>query len=419
MQMLYNIGIRIYGVLIYLYSPFYRKAAQWIAGRAHLYQDTERITRSWNGSGGGVMWFHCASLGEFEQGRPIMEAMKSEHPAWKLVVTFFSPSGYLIRKEYPVADLVTYLPLDTPGNVHRWVELIRPTIVFFIKYEYWFNMMLELEHRKVPFFFAAATFRQNMIFFRWYGRWFLNRLQAATWIFVQQESSERFLMQNGLRRVSVSGDTRFDRVAATAARAEHVPAVQHFCGRARIIMAGSSWTEEEEILIPFIREKEQDPDVKFIIAPHDVRPARIRDIQERMRIPTVCYSELAGHSNPVEKVLIIDAIGLLARLYRYAYLALIGGAFGAGLHNILEAVAFGVPVLFGPRHHRFWEAEALIREGGAWCIKTDSDFREQASLLLMDHQRHRTASRICTSFIDRNKGATRHILSKTAELISL
>jgi 3-deoxy-D-manno-octulosonic-acid transferase len=364
-----------------------------------------------SGKEGEWIWFHCASLGEFEMGRPIMEALLERHPQTNLIVSFFSPSGYRIRKNYSKAAAVVYLPLDTPAYAAAWVDIVKPKMAFFIKYEYWFNFLIALRGRNIPVVFASAVFREEQLFFQWYGSWFRRQLENINWFFVQNEESGRIIGSLGFDNVTVAGDTRFDRVSATAEAAAEFPLVKKFCGKKPVIMGGSTWPEDEEKIIPFIHERGKD--LKFILATHDVSEARVKSLEASLGVPSLRYTRLTEENAESAGVLIIDTIGVLSALYRYACLAFIGGAYGSGLHNILEAVVFGVPVFFGPKHEKFWEAKALMLEGGAFEVRTPADFREKALALLTSREKMDDAIASCIRFIEENRGATRIIVEGT------
>jgi len=417
MHTVYHIAVVVYGLFLCVASLFSRKARAWTSGRRDLLIRLSGEVSAWQGSSRKVIWFHCASLGEYEMGRPVMEAIRKHYPECRLVVSFFSPSGYLHRKNDPLADLVTYLPLDTPRAASRWMDTVNPVAVFFIKYEYWFNFFREMERRNVPHFMISAVFRKEMLFFKSYGGWFRERLARVSTIFVQQPEDEQLLRSAGFTRVVVAGDTRFDRVTETVLRAEPVTTMERFCLGYKVVIAGSSWPEDERILLPSVRELMDDPSVRFVFAPHDISRNRIDAVRTVLGVSSLTLSvlELDGDSGG-EKVLIIDRIGLLSRIYRYARVAFIGGAFGQGLHNILEAVAFGVPVLFGPKHQKFWEARALIDAGGAWSVDGESACRDRLVTLLHDDRLHAAASDICKTFVSRNSGAARKILHELNRL---
>jgi len=330
-------------------------------------------------------------------------------------VSFFSPSGYVIRRHYKYADAVVYLPLDTPANAKFWIETVKPKIAFFIKYEYWFNFLMELKSHHIPVVFVSAVFRPEALFFQWYGSWFRSQLENIQWFYVQDENSGEQIQSLGFENVTISGDTRFDRVTATATSAETFPLVRKFCGDYKIVMGGSTWPEDEAMMIPLIRAGRER--IKFILATHDVSPSRIRSLEGSLEMPSTRYSNLNADNAEQSRILIIDTIGILSQLYQYADIAFIGGAFGSGLHNILEAAVFGVPVFFGPRHGKFWEAAALIEKGGAFEVKHPEEFMDVAVRLLEDTAEYFETSKICADFIVENCGATKIILDGSDALL--
>ena len=414
MHSIYTFSLRLYYLALWISSGFNPKAKAWLQGRRCWKEDLVEKVKALEGA--EVVWFHCASLGEFEQGRPLIEELLQRYPKYKIIVSFFSPSGYAIRSNYKHADAVVYLPLDTVANAKFWVETVRPKAAFFIKYEYWFNFLRELKQRGSPAVFVSAVFRQESLFFQWYAGWFRAQLENIQWFFVQNETSGKLIQSLGFENVTISGDTRFDRVTATAADAGQFPLVKKFCGEARIIMGGSTWPGDEAILIPLIRS---GPDtIKYILVTHDVSEPRIRSLEHSLGMPCFRYSKLDEENAGTERILIIDTIGILSQLYQYAHLAYIGGAFGSGLHNILEAAVFGLPVFFGPKHEKFWEAAALIGKGGAFMVKTADEFSGIALELLSDPARYEQVSAACYGFIKENRGATALIMEGTAPLLN-
>ncbi len=433
MHFLYTFSLRLYYFALWIASWFNPRAQAWISGRRgwkkDLREKIEKIRNERNDvtpvtserserpyAHHEIIWFHCASLGEFEQGRPLIEDLLQRYPQYKIIVSFFSPSGYAIRSKYKYADAVVYLPLDTVANAKFWVDTVRPKAAFFIKYEYWFNFLNELKQRGIPAVFVSAVFRQESLFFQWYAGWFRAQLENIHWFFVQNEPSGKLIQSLGFENVTISGDTRFDRVSATAADAGQFPLVKKFCGDARIIMGGSTWPEDEAVLIPLIRSN--DSTIRYILATHDVSEQRIRSLEHSLGMPSVRYSNLTEENAGSASILLIDTIGILSQLYQYADLAYIGGAFGSGLHNILEAVVFGVPVFFGPRHEKFWEAEALIEKGGAFMVRTADEFSDIALGLLSDKAKYKQVSAACLDFIKENRGATALIMEGTASLLN-
>lgn len=353
---LYSICIIIYAKLVRLVSPFYPKARKWSDGRRGL---IERIGSDM-ANVDNVVWVHVSSLGDFEQGRPIVDYIKENYPSYKILLTFFSPSGYEARKNYPNADYVYYIPVDTRREVRRFLDAVRPKVVIFVKYEFWLNMLVELRKRNIRTFIVSAIFRRNSIFFSPFGRIWRNALRTFEMLFVQDEASKSMLAEIGVTNVVVAGDTRFDRVVAIAETAERIDAIEQFKGDKRLFVAGSTWRADENILLPLINE---NPDVKFVVAPHEMAEYRIDRILREVKGGAVRYSQLAQCDFKNKQVLVLDTVGLLSRVYGSAEWAYVGGGFGAGIHNTLEAAVYGLPVAFGPKYHKFKEACDLIALG--------------------------------------------------------
>lgn len=359
-----------------------------------------------------VVWMHCASLGEFEQGRPLLEATKLQYPGYKIVLTFFSPSGYEIRKNYTGADLVLYLPMDGPNSAREFVEAINPALVLWVKYEYWYYYLLELKKRNIPVLLISGTFRENQPFFKWYGAFWQKMLHNFDQLFVQTKNAAALLAQIDFKQnVTVSGDTRFDRVTAIAAQWEKLAEpIEQFCEGHLVIVAGSTWEEDEEELIHYARAY---PKIRFIFVPHEVSRIRIHDLEKEFP-GALLYSSLINrqlstviHSN----VLIVDTIGILSRLYRYATIAYVGGGFNeSGIHNILEAAVYGKPVIFGPEYEKFAEAVALVDAGGAFSIESALELEALLNRLLNDSEVLRTAGEISRQYVNANNGATQLIM---------
>lgn len=404
---LYNILIFFYVLAIRIASLFNKKAGLWVKGRKNILRKIEEAL-SGNSEKKKIAWFHCASLGEFEQGRSVIEAFREASPGHLIFLTFFSPSGYEIRKNYTGADHVFYLPPDYPGMASKFIKLLSPDIVFFIKYEYWYNYLAVLKRQGIPTYMVSAIFRPSQPFFRGYGSWFRKQLKNLTWFFVQDDDSEKMLREIGIGQVSVSGDTRFDRVSAIALQKNPVAGMDSFCEGSHVLLAGSTWPEDEKILLPFILENKEK--LKLIIAPHEVHKERIAGLMVQLGSGSLKFSEATETNLREARILVIDSIGILAQLYRYAYVSYVGGGFGVGIHSILEPAAFGVPVIFGPNFERFREARELIREGGAVSIKSEEDFRSACTRITgMPGERDR-ASAVCSAYVTAHKGATAHIL---------
>jgi len=380
-------------------------------GRKNIFERiTEALEDEPSGEARKIAWFHCASLGEFEQGRPVIEEFRKRFPDYKIFLTFFSPSGYEVRKKYNYADYIFYLPADTSHNAERFISLVNPRMVFFIKYEYWYNYLRILHQKKIPFYIISAIFRPGQHFFKWYGSWFRNQIKQVKWFFLQDNDSAKLLLQIGINSFSVSGDTRFDRVCAIARQVHSYPLVEKFCGDSQVILAGSSWAEDEEILFPMMNKS--DSSLRFIIAPHEIHPARITSLVSRLKIPALKYSEANNENIHDFRVLIIDCIGILSHLYQYPFIAYIGGGFGAGIHNILEAAAFGVPVVFGPNYQKFREAKELISLGGAFTISDANQFIQITNQLLTDTEMYSGSAEKCQKYVQEHKGATEKIMEK-------
>ncbi len=406
MKILYNISIGLYHLLIICFSPFNKKAKLWLKGRKRIFNDLEKKLNRKN----KLFWFHAASLGEFEQGRPVIETLKRENPGCFVLLTFFSPSGYEIRKNYEGADIVMYLPFDYPWNVKKFLNIVKPDAAIFIKYEFWYNYISAIHNRNIPLILISAIFRKEQIFFKWYGGWFRKALSYYRYIFVQNNESKDLLKLIGLSDVIVSGDTRFDRVSEIKNDKTKNKLVACFKNGKTILIGGSTWDKDENLIIRFINES--DNDIKYIIAPHEISGSHISEIIKKLRVDYIKYSEADGQNLNDYKVLIIDNIGLLSSLYRYAEISYIGGGFGAGLHNILEPATFGLPVIFGSNYSKFAEAKDLVEKGGAFTVNNFDEFEKIVSTFLSNKTKYNMASIICSNFVNENVGATNIILSK-------
>ena len=407
MSLLYNLGILFYGFLIRVAALFNEKAKLFVAGR----KNWKKKLGSAIDKNASYIWVHCASLGEFEQGRPVLEEIKKQFPKYKIVLTFFSPSGYEIRKNYESADIVVYLPMDTKNNAQEFIRLVSPQKVFFVKYEFWYNYITELKRQQIPLYIISAIFRENQQFFKstpW-GKWYRKMLHSFEHIFIQNDTSARLLEQAGIKHYTVSGDTRFDRVAEIARGAKKFEIVEKFRGNNVTLIAGSTWKPDEELLAAFINNSS---DVKFIIAPHEVTAANINRIQELLKKPTICFSKADISDIDSYDVLIIDSIGILSSLYQYGNIAYIGGGFGVGIHNILEAATFKLPVLFGPNYLKFKEAVDLVNEKGAFPINNFPELQATLNRLINDKTSLQNASEICKNYIEKNVGSTKLIMNK-------
>ncbi len=410
---MYKISIYVYYIAIYIASVFrHKKAVQWINGRKNLFSEIEKKVKTSH----PLAWFHCASLGEFEQGRPLMEEFRKQYPTYKILLTFFSPSGYEVRKNYNGADYIFYLPIDTPANAKRFLALTNPTLVFFIKYEFWFNYIKQIKKNAIPFFVISSNFRKSQHYFKWYGFWFRKQLKGVSRFFVQNNNSLELLNNIHITNVTVSGDTRFDRVMALAQNTMKLPLIEKFCDGKDIFIAGSTWEPDEDILIKLINSEKTK--YKFIVAPHLVDKPHVASLVEKIKKGhVVLYSEADPDNVLYAKVLIIDCIGILSNLYRYGKIAYIGGGFGSGIHNILEAATYGMPVIFGPKYHKFTEAVELIEKGGAYCIHNENEFMQVVMDLITNNKQLREKSAIAREYVQNNIGATQLILKEISGYI--
>lgn len=407
MNALYDISIFLYSILIKLTAPFNIKAKQISTGRAQAFKYLKAKIKHDK----PIVWLHCASLGEFEQGRPVIEAIRKEHSNCRILLTFFSPSGYEIRKNYDQADYICYLPADTPKNAKKLIDLVRPELVFFVKYEFWHHYINQLKKQNIPLFLISAIFRENQLFFKntWWAKWYRQMLFGFEHLFVQDNQSVELLARIGVSRVTRAGDTRFDRVAEIARNGKQIPLVERFKGNSQLVIAGSTWKPDEELLAQYIHSH---PETKFIIAPHETKKVNIERLINLLKTPVVCYTEATENSVLNKQVLIIDTIGLLSSIYKYADLAYIGGGFGVGIHNTLEAAIFGMPIVFGPNYLKFNEATSMVKLGVAFPVTDYESLQSVLSPLLYDDQKRNTIAGECTQFTNQNLGATQIILDK-------
>ena len=407
---MYSLAIHFYAFIIALISPFHKKARIMRLGQ----WKTNSILREKIDRNAKYIWFHASSLGEFEQGRPMMEKIKAEHPEYKILLTFFSPSGYEVRKNYNGVDVICYLPFDTPYRVKKFLNLANPSIAVFIKYEFWGNYLQELKHRNIPVYIISSIFRRDQLFFQWFGYPYRKMLYCFTHLFVQDDRSAALLKEFGITNVTVTGDTRFDRVLDDRNQARELSPVEHFVcegGKEKrlTLVAGSSWPQDEEILIPYFNEH---PEMKLIIAPHEIHREHLMYIESLLKRPSVRLSDVFHDQSLAEgkDCLIVDSFGLLSSIYRYGTIAYIGGGFGAGIHNTLEAAVYGIPVLFGPKYHKFKEAKDLIKVGGGFSVSDKQSFCEKMDELLTYHEVLEAAGESAGQFVNGNAGATDKIL---------
>ena len=408
MKVLYNLGIFLFSALAHIASPFNSRASLWVKGRKNW---TMKIAEKIK-PGNRVIWVHCASLGEFEQGRPVIEAIKKDLPQFKVLITFFSPSGYEVRKNYSNADCICYLPADTPGNAEKFINLVKPEFVILVKYEFWNNYISTIYSNNIPLYLISGIFRPGQHFFKWYGSFFRKMLGKFERIYVQDQQSLELLKGIGMGRVSVAGDTRFDRVVQIAATAREIPAIELFRGNEKLFLAGSSWKQDEEIIAEYINRFPQA--MKWVFAPHEIDESNILRLEKLLKVENIRYSKF-NEASADSRVLIIDNIGMLSSAYGYAYIAAIGGGFGKGIHNILEPACWGIPVIFGPRYENFKEAVDLISAGSARSFSTFNEFKEIVDLWLSDEKIYTNSARLASDYVKENTGATEIIIQEIAQ----
>ncbi len=391
---------------LWVASFFSKKMKLFLTGRTNIFE----ILRENISKNDKTIWFHCASLGEFEQGLPIMEEVKTLFPNHKLIVSFFSPSGFEVKKNTPIADLVVYLPLDTQANARKFIKILQPSIAFFVKYEFWPNYLFELKKNNIPAFLISGLFRPKQVFFQWYGGFMQKALKTFTQIFVQNEVSENLLKKIHINKVSVSGDTRFDRVWRQTEMDNTLDFIKEFKGGSLCIVCGSTWPEDENLLLPYLNEAPEG--VKFIIAPHKIDVLKIGDFRKKLKRENLLFSEKEGKNLTAYSILIIDTIGLLTKIYSYAEIAYVGGSSGkTGLHNILEPAVFGVPIVIGENFTNFPEAEILKKLGGLYSVENQHECSAILDKLVGDVDFRKKTGSISHHFIEGNIGATAHIIN--------
>ncbi|HEX9980028.1 MAG TPA: glycosyltransferase N-terminal domain-containing protein [Flavobacterium sp.] len=414
MFFLYDVVINVAGFLLKIAASFSRKLKLFVDGRKNVFETLHsKISAS-----DKTIWFHAASLGEYEQGLPVMEKIKEKYPKHKIVLTFFSPSGFEVRKNNVVADVTVYLPLDTKQNVRKFLKLVHPELVFFIKYEYWPNYLNELKKQKIATYLVSGILREKQVFFKWYGGFYRKALDTFNHFFVQNSESKDLLAKLGKTNVTVSGDTRFDRVAAILEKDNRLGFISEFTNGKLTVVAGSSWPKDEALLAEYINSAPYD--VRWIIAPHNIKPEGIASLKSLLRKKTVLFSEKEGKTLTDADVFIIDTIGILTKIYSYAHIAYIGGGFGnPGVHNILEPATFGVPVVIGPNYSHFPEATALVTIGGCVSISSQQQLNETFEMLLANEDIRNEKGHICSTFVQMNKNATSIIMKHLAQTVDI
>lgn len=406
MRFLYSIEIQLYNAAIHLAALFNSKARLWVKGRQNVFHFLQQECTHRE----HVIWFHSASLGEFEQGKPLMQQYRAQHPECTILATFFSPSGYEIKKNDSTADIICYLPIDTPRNAKRFIAITHPEKAIFVKYEFWFNYMHQLKENHIPFYYISAIFRPSQYFFKPIGHWFAQQLANCSFFFVQNEESKNLLHSIHIDQVKITGDTRFDRVYDIANQNYELDFVQQFAkDKQKLIVAGSSWEPDERLLKQLLEKLPEN--YKLILAPHVIDAKHIEQIKNLYQdFSTVCYSEKELKDLSSYRVLIIDTIGILSKIYKYSYISYVGGAFETGLHNILEAAVFGVPLFFGPHYSKFNEAVQLVALQGAFSITDYSEMLQKCELYAQNQDEYASVCQICKSFVQENLGSCQKIM---------
>jgi len=407
MTFLYNIIVLIVSFILKIIALFNQKIALFINGR----KETWKKIKEGISEKDKVIWMHCASLGEFEQGRPILEKLKELHPTKKIVLTFFSPSGYEVRKNYELADVVCYLPLDSKKNVQKFLDMLNPVLVLFVKYEFWPNYLNELKKREIKTFLISGIFRKNQLFFKWYGGYLKKALNAFTHFFVQDETSNQLLKSINFNNITVSGDTRFDRVFEITQQNNHLQFIQEFVNNSYTVVAGSTWKDDEDLLVNYINTKASKNE-KFIIAPHNINSDAIKELKASIHKKVVMFSEKERQNITEFQVFIVDTIGILTKIYSYANVAYVGGGFTkSGVHNVLEPATFGIPIVIGPNYFKFNEAKDLIKNEACFVV----DNSQKLSVLLNEFFQQKTkreqAGKNALNYVKNKTGATAKILN--------
>lgn len=413
MKQVYSFGIHLFSFFVFFVCFFSKKADEWRTGRKNVFTYLRKKIDPF----GKLIWVHCASLGEFEQGRPLIEAFREKFPQYKVLITFFSPSGYLYCRKYHKAYIISYLPVDTPKNAARFLDLVNPDLAVFIKYEFWFNYINELSKRNIKFISVSAIFHKEQFYFKWYGKYFRNKLKEFSHFYVQNSESAGILKRYGFSNVTVSGDTRFDRVTSIALKEKKFNILEKFCNDDHVLIAGSIWKEDEKVIFPFILSESLR--MKTIIAPHEVYESNTQRIIRECGKRAVRYSELTIGNADKYDIVIIDNIGMLSFIYRYAKIAYIGGGFGKGIHNILEAAVFGVPVIFGTNFKTFKEACDLVSTEGAFTVKNCEEFDHIATKLLSNPELYSESSDAARTYVNNNTGSTQIIIKGVEDEINI
>ncbi|PJJ09480.1 3-deoxy-D-manno-octulosonic-acid transferase [Flavobacterium sp. 1] len=410
MHFLYNLITQLAQFLIKITALFSPKMKLFVDGRKDVFVILEQKIKPQD----RTIWFHSASLGEYEQGLPVIEKIKEKYPSHKIVISFFSPSGYEVRKNNTIADATVYLPLDTPKNAERFLKLVHPELVFFIKYEFWINYLDLLQKQQIPTYLISGIFREQQLFFKWYGGFYRKALDSFTHFFVQNETSKKLISQLGKTNITLSGDTRFDRVVTILEKDNSLDFIAQFKNSKTTIVIGSSWPKDESLLIEYINSCQHD--VKFIIAPHNIKPEQIQQLQNCITKKTVLFSAKENKDLSQFDVFIIDTIGILTKIYSYGDIAYVGGGFGKGIHNLLEPATFGIPIVIGPNFANFDEAVKLVDNKGCTSINNFKELEITFSTLIQNTETRHQKGKICSEFVQKHKGATDCILSQIASI---
>ena len=408
---IYNFAVQLSALFLKLIALFHPKIKLFVDGRKEVMSYLKKNISE----GDSIIWVHTASLGEFEQGLPIIEQLKKNYPEYRILVTFFSPSGYEVKKNTAAADVVTYLPMDTKKNAIKFLDLVNPKLVIFVKYEIWPNYLRALSQRNIPTLLISALFKENQIYFKSYGGFMRKTLHNFTHIFVQDTKSIELLSKINIKNTAISGDTRFDRVIEILERDNNLAFMENFKNGAKTLVAGSTWPDDEEVLVPYINTGESS--LKFVLAPHNIKPEHINKLKSSINKKTILYSELENKDLSAYEVLIIDTIGLLTKIYSYAEISYVGGGFATGLHNTLEPAVYGIPVIIGPSFKGFKEAEDLVNKGGVLVVKSPAEFFTLVNNLLKDEEHLKRTGDINSTYVSENKGASIQIMAYVRTLI--
>ena len=404
MQLFYNIFIRLTSFLLPITKFFSNKMKSFVNGRKYIWDYLEQeITKKES-----YIWIHVSSLGEYEQGVPLMQEMRKNNPEYKILLSFFSPSGYEIRKNNPVADITIYLPLDTPKNAKKFIELVQPKMAFFVKYDFWPNYLKQLKSNSIPTYLVSGIFREKQLFFKKYGKFYRKALLAFEHFFVQDDNSQQLLQSIGYTNVTVAGDTRFDRVYEITQQENKIIDIENFIQEKPCIVFGSTWAKDEELISTFINQNKQD--IKYIIAPHDIKEKNIAQLENSLKKKSVRYTKSTTTEIKNSEVFIIDTIGLLTRIYRYADIAFVGGGFGAGIHNILEPATYGLPIIIGPKYDKFKEAKDLVSQKSCIAVSNQATFDQALNQLISNEDLRQKSGKSNTDYVENQRGATEIIM---------